>query len=518
MGVRARANGIVSEAPALELDRISKRFGTVQALREASLEVPRGAIVGVLGENGAGKTTLLRVAFGMVRADAGTVRIDGRELRPSSPAAALRAGLGMVHQHFALVPALSAAENVALGGRGWFSARDAAERMRQIAGRTNLTVQPDERVEDLPTGAQQRLEIVKSLARGARTLILDEPTAVLTPQESDELLKVLRGFADDGGAVVLITHKLREALSVSDFVTVMRRGRTVLSVARAEATEEMVARAMLGDVPPPSGRRELLGERLARKTAADAPIVAAARAIVIAGPRGTPAIHASTVELRAGEITGIAGVEGSGVHELVRALAGRVPVESGTLELPAQIGFVPEDRLRDALIAEWSVMENVALRGAGAAHGRLSWSALEQSTTSLLDRYDVRADGPRARVKTLSGGNQQKLVLARELAGDPPLVVVEQPTRGLDIAASAAIHERLLAARENGAAVVVASADLDELIMLADRLLVTFEGRVREVARDRDEVGRAMLGLDTVANSQQTDQAPLLLRARAPDT
>jgi simple sugar transport system ATP-binding protein len=495
----------VSEAPALELDRISKRFGSVQALREASLQVPRGAIVGVLGENGAGKTTLLRVAFGMVKPDAGTVRVEGRELRASSPAAALRAGLGMVHQHFALVPALSAAENVALGGRGWFSAREAGARMLRIAGRANLAVQPDERVEDLPTGAQQRLEIVKALARGARILILDEPTAVLTPQESEELLSVLRRFAEGGGAVVLITHKLREALSVADFVTVMRRGRTVLSVARAAATEDMVARAMLGDMSLPSGRRELLGERLARMTAVDAPLVAAARDIVIAGPRGTPAVHASTVELRAGEIVGIAGVEGSGVHELVRALAGRMPVESGTLELPAQIGFVPEDRLRDALVPEWTVMENVALRGAGVARGRLRWSALERSTASLLSHYDVRADGPRARVETLSGGNQQKLVLARELADAPPLVVVEQPTRGLDIAASAAIHERLLAARDNGAAVVIASADLDELITLADRLLVTFEGRIREVARDRNEAGRAMLGLDTEGHVRALD-------------
>ncbi|HUF30775.1 MAG TPA: ABC transporter ATP-binding protein [Gemmatimonadaceae bacterium] len=495
----------MSEAPALVLDRVSKRFGTVQALREASLEVRRGTIVALLGENGAGKTTLLRVAFGMVKPDAGTVRMDGREFRASSPAEALRAGLGMVHQHFALVPALSAAENVALGGHGWFSVREAAARMRQIAARTNMTVPPDERVEDLPTGAQQRLEIVKALARGARTLILDEPTAVLTPQESEELLRVLRGFADDGGAVVLITHKLREALGVADVVTVMRRGRTVLSVARAEATEEMVARAMLGDVPPPAGRRELLGERVTRKVTADAPIVAAAREVVIAGLRGASAIHASTVLLRAGEIVGIAGVEGSGVHELVRALAGRAPVLSGTLQLPAHIGFVPEDRLRDGLVAEWTVTENVALRGAGAARGRLHWGAIERSAAELLERYDVRADGPQARVETLSGGNQQKLVLARELAGDPPLVVVEQPTRGLDIAASAAIHERLLAARDNGAAVVIASADLDELLMLADRLLVTFEGRVREVARDRDEAGRAMLGLDAGVDLKRTD-------------
>jgi simple sugar transport system ATP-binding protein len=480
---------------ALSLRGIAKRFGTVAALRDASLEVHPRSIVAVLGENGAGKTTLLRVAFGLVQPDAGQLLIDGQAVRLTSPAAAIALGVGMVHQHFALVPALTAAENMSLGGRGWFSADRAAARLRQVADDTGLAVDPAAPVETLSTGAQQRLEIVTALARGARLLILDEPTAVLTPQESAELLRFLRRFADEGGAVVLITHKLREALGVADTVTVMRRGRTVLDLPRAAATEDAVAQAMLGDAPAPDSRRELLGTPAPHASHPGAAPVAVARDLVIEGRRGLAVVHGATVALRRGEIVGIAGVEGSGVHELVRALAGRLAPTSGTLELPPCIGFVPEDRLRDALIPDWTISENVALRTAGTARGRLAWRAMDRSAAQLLEQFDVRADGPGAVVGTLSGGNQQRLVLARELAGDPPLLVVEQPTRGLDIAAAATIHERLIAARDRGAAVVIASADLEELIRLADRLLVMFEGRLREVDRDREAVGRAMLGL-----------------------
>ena len=486
----------------LTLHDISKRFGAVQALRGASLEVPRGAIVALLGENGAGKTTLMRVAFGMVRPDAGEVRIDGRAGRPTSPAEAMRRGLGMVHQHFALVPALTAAENFSLGGRGWFGGAESAARMRALAEETGLAVDPDASVASMPAGAQQRLEIVKALARGARCLILDEPTAVLTPQESAELLRFLGAFARSGGAVVLITHKLREALGVADLVTVMRRGRTVLTLASGEITESRVADAMLGEAATPPGRRELLAAPLAHARDPSAPIVAQARDLDLGGPREEPAVRGASLELRGGEIVGVTGLDGSGVHELVRALAGRLSPIAGSLRLPASIGFVPEDRLRDALVPEWTIVENIALRGAGGMRGRLPWRQLNRRAAELMQRYDVRASGPGARVSTLSGGTQQKLVLARELAGDPTLLVVEQPTRGLDIAASAFVHDRLLEARDRGAAVVIASADLDELLMLADRVLVMFEGRVREVERDHLAVGRAMLGLDAAVATE----------------
>jgi general nucleoside transport system ATP-binding protein len=489
---------------ALALCGIAKRFGSVQALADASIVVPRGAIVALLGENGAGKTTLMRIAFGLERPDAGTVRVFGQPGRPVSPADAMRRGLGMVHQHFALVSPLTAAENMALGERGWYSADRAAGRLRRLASESGLPVDPDAPVESLPAGAQQRLEIVKALARGARCLIMDEPTAVLTPQESAELLRFLRDFAEGGGAVVLITHKLREALGVADAVTVMRRGHTVLSLRREEASENRIAEAMLGGAVTGAGRQELLGSRTPHESDPDAAIVASAHDLVVTSSRGAAAVRGATLELRAGQIVGLTGVEGSGAHELVRALAGRIAPSGGSLQLPPRIGYVPEDRLRDALIPEWTVVENVALRDAGGAQGRIPWRTLERTTARLLQDYAVRADGPRSRVATLSGGNQQKLVLARELDGDPSLLVVEQPTRGLDIAASAAVHERLFAARDRGAALVIASADLDELIMLCDRMLVMFDGRLREVERDRQAVGRAMLGLV----ARESDVAP----------
>jgi simple sugar transport system ATP-binding protein len=480
---------------ALSLRGIFKRFDRVVALRDASLEVQPGKILALLGENGAGKTTLMRIAFGLIQPDAGEVAIAGRPVHLTSPAQAMALGVGMVHQHFALVPDLTAAENMSLGGRGWFNERAAADRLRDVAARAGLSVDPFARVEDMSTSAQQRLEIATALARGAKLLILDEPTAVLTPQESSELLQFLRRFADDGGAVVLITHKLREALGSADVVTVMRRGRTVLTAPRREVDQEAVAQAMLGEAPDAAHRRELLESPAQRAHAGERQPVVTARDLELPGPRGVPAVRGVTLTIYSGEIVGIAGVEGSGVAELVRALAGRLDPIAGELSLPSQIGFVPEDRLRDALIPEWSVTENVALRNAGSATGRIDWREFERTSASLLSDFDVRASSAHARVGTLSGGNQQKLVLARELAGDPALLVAEQPTRGLDVAASAAVHARLREARDRGAAVVVTAADLDELIMLADRLLVMFEGRAREVGLDRDAVGRAMLGL-----------------------
>ena len=485
---------------ALSLRGVGKRFDRVVALRDASLDVHSGTIVALLGENGAGKTTLMRIAFGLLQPDGGEVWIAGRPVRLTSPAQAMALGVGMVHQHFALVPDLTAAENMSLGKRGWFNANAAAGRLREVAAEAGLRVDPLARVETMTTGAQQRLEIVTALARGANLLILDEPTAVLTPQESEELLRFLRKFADQGGAVVLITHKLREALGSADVLAVMRRGRTILTSPRDQIDQETVARAMLGEAPDADRRRVLL-EAPARRVKPEHPIpVAVAHELALAGPRGVPAVRGVSLTIFAGEIVGIAGVEGSGVNELVRALAGRVTPIGGKLQLPSEIGFVPEDRLRDALIPEWSLTENVALRGAGSARGRMDWRRIERNTANLIAEFDVRARDTGMTAGALSGGNQQKLVLARELAAEPALLVVEQPTRGLDVAASAAIHARLIEARDRGAAVIVTAADLDELLMLADRLLVMFEGRSTEVTRDREAVGRAMLGLHASEN------------------
>jgi simple sugar transport system ATP-binding protein len=482
----------VSAAPALSLEHVAKRFGTTEALVDASLVVRAGTVHALLGENGAGKTTLMRVAFGMVRADAGHVRVEGREVHLASPADALAAGLGMVHQHFTLVGAMTVAENVALArgaARGaWrFDARAAAERVRDIARRTGLALDPDAPAGELPVSAQQRLEIAKAVSRDARTLILDEPTAVLAPREADDLLAWARRFADAGHAVVLITHKLREALSVADDVTVLRRGRTVATLKASDATADSLAALMLGAEPVGASRSD------ARREAPGAPVARAA-GLVVRDERGVERVRGVTFEVRRGEILGVAGVEGAGQRELLRALAGRLAVRAGALERPARVAFIPDDRQRDALVLDFPLPENVALRGAGRRRGLMRWREVARRTAALVAQFAVRAGSLAAPVRTLSGGNQQRLVLARELADAPELVVADNPTRGLDIRATAVVHDRLRAARDAGAAVVVYSSDLDEVLALADRVLALFGGQGRVAEPDRDTVGRLMLG------------------------
>ena len=484
--------------PALVLRGIHKRFDGVRALDGASIEVRAGRVHALLGENGAGKTTLMRVAFGMVRPDAGTVAIEGRTHRPASPADAIRHGLGMVHQHFALVGAMTVAENVALGGRGRFDPRAAERRVEVLGEATGIRVDPRARVADLGVGAQQRVEIVKALARDARTLVLDEPTAVLAPAETRELLAFLRRFADAGKAVVLITHKLRDALAVADDVTVLRAGRTVLAAPAAALSELALARAMLGEgsVADPALAGEVLPASAAAPAAhpGDAPVARLA-GVSVADDRGVVRLREATLDVRRGEIVGVAGVEGAGQRELLRVLAGRLAPVAGSIAGAPSVGFVPEDRQRDALVLDFSLVENVVLAGAGERRGRIAWGAERTRAAALLAERDVRASGVEARVGTLSGGNQQKLVLARELGGRPALVVAENPTRGLDVRAAAAVHEALRAARAAGSGVVLHSSDLDELLALADRIVVVHDGVLRASPPDREAVGRAMLGL-----------------------
>ncbi len=494
---------------------ISRRFGSVLALDDASFAVRSGTVHALLGENGAGKSTLMRVAFGLLTPDAGTMHIRGRRATVASPAAALALGIGMVHQHFTLVPAMTVAENVALGGHGRFDPRVAATRVRDVAARAGLALDPDARVESLPVGAQQRCEIVKALARDVTLLILDEPTAVLAPQEAADLLRWIRDFADAGHAVVLITHKLRDALAIADDVTVLRRGRTVLSARATATTQEMLRTAMVGsDSEEP--RREIDGARRDRDVdatdgaASPAPantleqahanaqapprVVLEMRDVRYVDPRGATRVRDVSLQVRAGEIVGIAAVEGAGQHELLRLLAGRLEPASGRVQRPSRLGFVPEDRHRDGLLLDAPLDENIALRDAGARRGRMPWGALRAATTALLAERDVRASGATALARTLSGGNQQKLVLGRELADAPDAVIVENPSRGLDFQATAAVQDALRSARDAGAAVVLYSSDLDEVLMLADRVYAMFDGRLIDVVNDRDAVGRAMLG------------------------
>lgn len=480
-----RADG--SGEVALELTGISKRFGDSIALDDVSLRVNRRTVHALVGENGAGKTTLMRIAFGLARADAGRVTALGSERAILSPVDAMNAGIGMVHQHFSNVPAMTVAENVALGGRGRFDIARAEKRVGDIGSRTGLTLDARDRADTLSVGAQQRLEIVKALARDTHTLILDEPTAVLAPAEAEDLLRWIRAFADEGNAVVLITHRLREALAVADTVTVLRRGRVVLDAAAADLTARGLATAILGEepistpraaAPPPSDR-----------------VVASVQHAELVDERGATVLRDLELELRAGEILGFAAVEGAGQRELLRVLAMRARPRRGDIRLPSTAGFVPEDRQRDALVLDFTLTENVTLKGAGVRHGRVPWRGFARLTQTLIRDFDVRGGDATTPARALSGGNQQKLILARELNDSPALLVVENPTRGLDIRATQSVHDRLRAVAASGVAVALYSSDLDELLQLATRILVLHAGRLHACSLDRDAVGRAMLGV-----------------------
>jgi general nucleoside transport system ATP-binding protein len=471
---------------ALSLQSIGKRFGAVTALDGASLVVARGTVHALLGENGAGKTTLMRVAYGLERPDAGVVEIDGQKVILHAAADAIERGVGMVQQHFSLVPAMTVTENVALGRRGLFHPRRAAADVRELARQTSLQIDPDARARDLAVASQQKLELLKMFSHNARTLILDEPTTVLAPAEARELMSLLRQVANNGGAVVLVTHKLREALSVADDVTVLRRGRTVLTTAAKGVSDADLARAMF-----PEGIITETG-KATRSEVGDA--VAQLQDVELHDARGVVRVRQATVTIRAGEIVGIAGVEGSGHHELLLALAGRLPPIRGSVRVPDDVALIPEHRQRDALVTSFSLTENVALRDAGHLRGRIRWSEFSRRARASVSTHGIRAPSVNTPVRALSGGNQQKLVLARELDASPSLVVAENPTQGLDVSAAAAIRARIRATCDAGAGVVMYSSDLDELLALADRVLVAYGGSVHEVASDADAIGRAMLG------------------------
>lgn len=492
-------------APALELLGITKSFGRSVALAGASVLVRRGTIHAVLGENGAGKTTLMRIAYGMVHPDSGDTRRDGRTIRLSSPADAIAAGIGMVHQHFTLVPAMTVAENLALGGRGRLRSRDMVAHVHALAARTGFALDPHARAEDLSVGAQQRVEIAKALGRDASLLILDEPTAVLAPTETDDLLRWLRAYVAEGHSVVLVTHKLRDALAVADDVTVLRNGHRVYTGVAEQSSIAQLTAAMMG-----ASAARIESGAIPRKIDGTRPVFRAEQ-MSVNDAAGRTRIHQASFDVYAGECLGIAAVEGSGQRDLLRALAGRAPISAGVLDRPAIVGFVPEDRHADAVLLDGSLVENVALRGAGRRTGLVPWKEVRQLTSRLLAQYDVRATGGNQVVRTLSGGNQQKLILARELEASidepaPLALVVENPTRGLDVHATATVHERLQRTAAGGAAVVVYSSDLDEVLALATRILVVFDGSVAEVPADRRLIAAAMLGMHTSTRAAPEEQ------------
>jgi ABC-type uncharacterized transport system ATPase subunit len=471
------------QVPALELRGVVKRFGQTVALDGVDVVVGTGQVHALLGENGAGKSTAMRIAYGLTAPDAGEVRISGRQTPNHSVPAAIASGLGMVHQHLSLVPTLTAAESLVLGEKGLFDRVEAERRLRAVSESSGLTVDPGALVSNLSLVEQQRLEILKALARAARVLILDEPTALLAPLEADELLRWLRRFANDGGSVVLVTHKLREAMAIADAVTVLRRGRVVLTVAAGDTSEKELASAMFPDPPAAgSGASSAPGATVVRVDGAD-----------IQGIRGL-AINNASFELRRGEIVGVAAIEGSGHRELLAAVAGLTAPEKGTIELPSRVALIPANRARDAVVADFTLAENVALHGLAKRRGVMPWRAIGDATDRLIEQFNIAAPSASATLRSLSGGNQQRLVVAREIEHDVDLLVADNPTRGLDLRASAFVHDQLLRAASRGAAVVLHSSDLDEVLALATRVVVVFDGQVRAVPLDREAISRAMVG------------------------
>lgn len=489
-------------APSLQLLGVHKAFGAVPALHNVNMCVRPGTVHALLGENGAGKTTLMRIAFGLLPADRGSVSIRGHSVagptvRAHTPSIAIAHKLGMVHQHFTLVSAMTVAENVALGAQGRYSPSKVAAQIRAIGERTGLRLDPSACVSDLPVSAQQRCEIVKALARDARVLILDEPTAVLAPDEAQALLRWIRGFVAERSdhAVVLITHKLRDALAVADDLTVLRRGACVANGPARNYTEHSLADAMLGPGERTHSVEDEVVPRVTRHTDSVGAhhVVLLADALSVTDNQGVIRVRNASFTVRAGEIVGIAAVEGSGQAELLRAVAGLMPIAGGRLHVPDDVGFVPEDRHRDALLLDASLTENFALRNAGTRTGRVPWKSIRTRAEQVLQQRDVRAANVQVSARTLSGGNQQKFVLARALDDAPAALVVENPTRGLDFRATAAVHKALRDARDAGIAILLYSSDLDEVLNLGDRVLAMHEGVLREVPRERDAVGRAML-------------------------
>ena len=500
----------MAEAPLLELEGITKRFPGVVANDGVSFDLRKGEVHALLGENGAGKSTLMNILYGLYHPDEGQMRMNGKPLQISSPREAIDAGIGMVHQHFMLIPVMTVAENIVLAAeptRGPFLDEHAAEaRVGDLSERFGLAVRPDARVESISVGMQQRVEILKALYRGAEILILDEPTAVLTPQEAGELFEIINSLKAEGKSIIFITHKLNEVLEIADRITVLRRGRTIDTVPREGATEEGLARLMVG-------RDVIL--RVDKKQAEPGNPLLTVEDLQVDDERGLEAVRGISFDVRAGEIVGIAGVDGNGQSELIDAItglrrpkAGRIVVageditrESPREALDAGVGHIPEDRQLRGLVLDFTLAENIALHDyreePDSKYGWLFPKRLIVRARALLKEFDVRGGGPATRAGALSGGNQQKVIVAREVSRDPRVLVAAQPTRGLDVGAIEFVHRRLVEERDEGRAILLVSFELDEVLSLSDRILVIYEGQiVAEYSPDvsEEEIGFAMVG------------------------
>ena len=476
----------------LELRGITKRFPGVVANDSVNLSIETGEVLALVGENGAGKSTLMNVLYGLYKADDGEILIDGKSVNFDSPADAINAGIGMVHQHFMLVPVFSVAENVVLGSEptkrfGVLDIERARTQVREVSDRYNLDLDPDAIVEDLSVGVRQRVEIIKVLMRDAKIVVFDEPTAVLTPSEIIEFFSIVRTLTDAGKGVVFITHKLKEALTIADRINVLRRGKVVGDADPKSASEAQIAEMMVG--------RPV---QLTVNKAISVPkqVVLDVNGLNIIDPDGRLVVENISFNVRAGEIVGIAGVQGNGQTELVEALSGLRLSSKGSISLdghdvsaasPRQrhtlgMGHIPEDRQRQGLVTSMTITENLVLtryHDSGFCNGlKMKWSSAKENAKELVENYDIRTSDPEQLASTLSGGNQQKVIVARELSRDIRLLLAAQPTRGIDVGSIEYIHEQIVKERDSGTAVLIVSTELDEVMALSDRVLVMYRGKI----------------------------------------
>jgi len=501
----------VEAAPVLELRGITKQFPGVLANDHIDFDLRRGEVHALLGENGAGKSTLMSILYGLYTADSGEIRMNGKPVTISSPKHAIELGIGMVHQHFMLIPVMTVTENIVLAQEPTYAGvlldyDAAAKRVRDLSDSFGLAVDPNARIQAITVGQQQRVEILKALYRGAEILILDEPTAVLTPQEAQELFEIINELKSQGKSIVFISHKLNEVLEIADRISVLRRGKLIETIPREGATEAGLARSMVG--------REVLLRVEKRPSQPGEPLLQV-EDVVVRDDRGLEAVRGVSFEVRAGEIVGIAGVDGNGQTELIDSLTGlRHPV-SGSIRiggeelsrasareaLDAGLGHIPEDRQRRGLVLDFNLAENLVLHDYGKEpFSKLGWVNPRRWfrwARGRLQEFDVRGGGPTTRAGSLSGGNQQKVVIAREVSRNPSVLIAAQPTRGLDVGAIEFVHRRLVEQRDAGKAVLLVSLELEEIVSLSDRILVLYEGRiVAEFPPDvsEEEIGIAMIG------------------------
>ena len=501
----------MDERPVLELRGITKRFPGIVANDSVDFDLRKGEVHALLGENGAGKSTLMNVLYGLYRPDEGEILIDGKPAELGSPKASIENGVGMVHQHFMLIPVMTVAENIVLATEpvhnGVLLDYAAAEkRVREISTRFGLAVDPRAVVEDITVGQQQRVEILKALYRGADILVLDEPTAVLTPQEAQELFGIIRSLTEQGKSIIFISHKLNEVTEIADRITVLRRGKKIETLPAAGATEEGLARLMVG--------REVL-LRVEKGASNPTEPLLQVEGVTVEDDRGITKVTDVTFEVRGGEIVGFAGVDGNGQSELIDAITGLRKQEAGTVTigdrttsgsspramLDAGVGHIPEDRQRRGLVLDFTLAENIALHDydhqPASRFGWLYPKRLAEKAAKLIQEFDVRGGGPQTAAGGLSGGNQQKVILAREIDRNPKVLIAAQPTRGLDVGAIEFVHRRLVEERDEGRGILLVSLELEEILSLSDRILVMFEGEIVgefPPSVSEEELGVAMTG------------------------